>query len=71
MSVNGTDVKAPIRATKSLKNGTAFETRYEETETAKVSISHLVRGSVRTNHEGLAAVAPETIRYRSMEEHSA
>jgi hypothetical protein len=38
--VNGTDVNAPINATKSLKNGTTLATKYDVTARTDVSIHH-------------------------------
>ena len=38
-NVNGTDVNAPINATKSLKNGTAFATIYDDIAKVAVKIN--------------------------------
>jgi hypothetical protein len=38
--LSGTDANAPINATESLKKGTAFDTKYEDRDTANVNASH-------------------------------
>lgn len=65
VNVRGIDVSAPIRATKSLKNGIALETRYDDRDMPKVRANHRLEGSI------IAMDVLRATRERSIDEQSA